>query len=442
MRQGASLGIRQMRFTALILFVSTALAACSSFSGMFGSKNDDSILPGQREIVIQTGNKLDVSDISKIPVVVPTAQFNPDWRQPGGVASNAPQHLTLRNEIGRVWSASAGTGSTTQGRLTAVPIVAENRIFVLDTEAKVRAFTVKEGNRIWTTSLTPKDEEEEEGFGGGLAYDSGRVLAATAFGTVVALDPSNGKQLWSKNLGVPIRTAPTAANGRVFVTAVNNQVFALSVADGSTIWKFRSTGESAGLIGNTSPAVADGYVVVPYTTGDLITFKAENGRVVWTDSLTRKGRLSSLSNLNDIAGRPVIYKGRVIAISHSGRLAGIDIKTGERLWSRNFPGTQTPWLAGEYLFFVSSDNILMAISHSDGKIRWIKRLGSGKWSGPVLAGGRLIIVNDSGKIMNISPYTGTEVSTQQISEKILIAPIVAGSTLYFITDDADLIAMR
>lgn len=434
---------KHLRLAALWLFVGLAIAGCSSVKSMFGGGDvQQPASPGTRESVIATGNKLDVSDISKIPVVVPAAYLNANWSQPGGVPSNAPQHVTLRDKISRIWTASAGKGSSTQGRLTAIPVVAENKVFVLDTRATVRAFSTNGGRKIWTSALTPKGEEADEGFGGGLAYDSGRLFVSTAFGSIVALDPSSGKRLWTKNIGVLIRSAPTVSDGRIFVIGVNNQVFALSTTDGSTLWKFRGTGESAGLISNTSPAVAEGIVVVPYTTGDLIAFKANSGSVIWSDSLTRTGRLSSTSSLNDIAGRPVIHNGRVIAISHSGRLAAIDLKTGKRLWSRNFPGTQTPWVAGEYVFFISASNILMAISHSDGKIRWIKRLGKGHWAGPVLAGGRLIVISGAGRIANISPYTGTEVSIQGTGEKIFIPPIVAGNTLYFLNDKAKLIAMR
>jgi outer membrane protein assembly factor BamB len=425
-----------------LALVALVLGACSAVGDMFGNEKDV-ILPGQRETVIRSGTKLDVSDISKIPVLVPAASVNLEWSQPGGVATNAPLHVSLRGEVKRAWKKGAGRGSSSQGRLTASPIVAQNMIFVLDTEATVRAFRVSDGTKVWTRPLTPENEEEEEGFGGGLAYDAGRLIAATAFGGVVALDPGSGKVLWRKKLGVPLRAAPTASVGRVYVTSVNNQVFALSVADGATIWRFAGVSESAGILSNSSPAVGGGFVVVPYTTGDLIAFHADTGRLAWSDSLTRTGRLSSLSNINDIAGRPVIHNGRAIAISHSGRLAAIDLKTGNRLWSRNFPSTQTPWAAGQYIFFISSfENILMAISSEDGKIRWIKRLGEGLWSGPVLAGGRLIVVSDAGTIVNVSPYTGIEVSRRNIGEKILIPPIVAGNTIYYLTDDADLIAMR
>lgn len=431
-----------MKPLGLSLVLIGVLSACSSVTGMFGGGNDETVLPGERVTVIRTGNKLDVSDISKIPVVVPASYVNSEWSQPGGVASNAPQHVSLNGTIKRVWSASAGKGSSSQGRLVSIPIVAEGKVFVLDTLATVRAFTANDGRRIWSQRLAPKDEEEEEGFGGGLAYEAGRLIVATAFGNVVALDTARGKPIWSKKLGIPIRAAPTVANGRIFVTTLNNQVFALSVTDGSDIWNFRGVAESASLISSTSPAVADGVVVIPYSTGEVMAFSADTGRVIWSDSLSRTGRLSSLSTINNIAGRPVIYRGRAIAISHSGRVAAVDVKTGERIWSRNFPSSQTPWAAGDYIFFVTSANILMAMSHADGKIRWIKRLEKGHWSGPVLAGGRLIVVNSSGKIMNISPYTGTEVSTQRLGEKILIPPIVAGNTLYFLTDDAELIAMR
>ena len=40
------------------------------------------------------------------------------------------------------------------------------------------------------------------------------IEVSGGFGTVVALDPASGKKLWEKQLGAPIRAAPTAAKAR------------------------------------------------------------------------------------------------------------------------------------------------------------------------------------------------------------------------------------
>ena len=425
--------------TALALF----LGGCSSIKGLWGG-DEETILPGDRVAVVTSKRSVSVDpNVAKEPVVIPAASTNPDWSQPGGSPSNAPQHVALGGKLTRLWNSSAGTGSSSHGRLTASPIVVGNRIYALDTEATVRAFDATSGKRVWSAELTPENEESDEGYGGGLAAEGGRVFASIGFGHVVGLDAATGKVIWNKSLGVPIRAAPTAAGGRVYVTTVNNEVYSLSEADGEVAWKFQGIAESAALLSSTSPAVAEGKVVVPYTSGELVAFGSKDGNPVWTDSLTKSGVLSSLSNINDIAGRPVVDKGTVYAISHSGRMAAIDLKTGERRWTQDIAGTQTPWVAGAYVFVVSDRGELMALSRKTGAATWVQQLGSdAHWSGPVLAGGRLILVSSTGVVRSVSPQTGQTIDTIEIGDSMMISPVVAGSKIYFYTDEGSLIAMR
>jgi len=438
-------GSKRRRTAGLLVFclLGMSTAGCSSLGGLFGG-DDDTILPGERVAVIPSDQPLTADpDAGQNPVVVPAAYTNTDWSQPGGSPSNALQHLALGGKLSKLWQSSAGTGSSSQGRLTASPIVVGNRVYTLDTEATVHAFDITNGSRLWRAELTPEDEESEEGYGGGLAASNGKIFAAIGFGHVVALDPANGNKLWDKPLGAPVRTAPTAADGRVFITTVNNEVYSLNQQDGEIAWKFQGVAETAALLSSTSPAVSGGMVVVPYTSGELVAFSAGDGNPRWSDSLTKAGALSSLANMNDIAGRPVIEGDTVFAVSHAGRLAAFSLKTGERIWGQDISSTETPWVAGNYLFLVNEQGVLMALSRKDGKIRWVRQLGSdAQWSGPVLAGGRLILVSSTGTVASVSPENGTVVDQIKIGDGMMISPVVAGNTIYFYTDDADLIAMR
>lgn len=416
-----------------------------------GKVDEKERLTGERRAVLQKSQSLGAEgDVSDVPVNIPAAFVNANWTQPGGRASNAFEHLAMNSRPKRIWNVSAGNGSSSSGRLTASPIVVGDYIFVLDTRATVHAFSTSNGSAIWSMALTPENEEDDEGFGGGLAASDNLLYVATGFGTVSAHDMTTGAKKWTKSLGVPVRSSPTAHNGKVYVTTVNNEVFALNSADGETVWKFRGVSESAGLLGNTSPAVADGFVVVPYTSGDLVTFGELDGAPVWTDSLSKTGRLSSLAQLNDIAGRPVIYDSKVYAVSHGGRFAALSLSSGERLWEKDISGVQTPWVAGNYIFVVNLDNQVMALERNTGKVRWITSLNNvvksdksrGQWSGPVLAGGNLWMVSSKGNVVLMSPQDGSTKATFSLGENLFITPIIANKTIYFYTDSANLIAMR
>lgn len=436
------------RHPAFRLTVCVALAgwlgACSSAQNliekMTGSDSDK--LVGPRESVLGANDASRVQAATE-PVVIPAAISNQSWAQPGGVPSNVMQNLALNIDLRRVFAVSAGRGSDSDGRLTASPIIVGGRIYVVDSEAVVRAFSADAGGTLWTTSLVPQGNDGEGAFGGGLASDGARIYATTAFGEALALDAASGAILWRQKFDGPIRGAPTVADGRMYFVTITNEVNAVATADGASLWRYQGTGESASILSSSSPAVAGGVVVLPHTTGDLSAFNAADGRTLWSEALSASDPIAGASNLNDVAARPVMADGQVYAVAQSGRLAAFLATTGAQIWSQDISGNQTPWVAGEYVFMISGRKSLVAVQRSSGGLRWISDLpGGGVWSGPVIGGGRLIAVNSEGTLANISPQTGQLMSTLDLGSGLYIAPVIANGTIYLLGDDATLIALR
>ena len=191
-------------------------------------RKDEAKLPGERIAVITDPNMiaLDPAEAGR-PLQLPSPQVNASWSQPGGSPSNSLGHLALGDQPRKVWSADAGTGSSSSGRLSAVPLVADGKVYTLDAGGRVTAFAAASGAKVWSASVTPDNEKSREGFGGGLAMDGGHLYAATGYGTVVSLDASNGSVLWTKRIGKPIRSSPTAAGGKIFFVSTDNVLYAL-----------------------------------------------------------------------------------------------------------------------------------------------------------------------------------------------------------------------
>ena len=465
---------RKVRTVAVILAAALVTASCAdnpmidTIGSWFSTGGKKSKLRGERISVMSFDQSLQIDDsLKSVPVQLPAPYRNTEWPEPGGYASNAMYHLDAPGPLQQIWEQDAGKASDSTSRLTAEPVVAEGRIFVLDSEAHVFAFNAANGSPLWDWSIAPKgkdtsyifglfgspdDTDPTKGFGGGVATDGGKLFVTSGFGEVVALDVRNGRVLWKQDLGVPIVNAPTANGGRVFVSTQDNHFFALAQDDGRKLWDHQGITESAGILESTSAAVAGEYVMAPYSSGEIYALRVQNGRPAWNDMLTHSGVATALSELDDIAGRPVVDRDIVFAISHSGIMAAISLNTGDRLWSRDIGGIQTPWAAGDYVFVLTGDQQLICLTRKEGKVKWIHQLqrwnnpddksGAIDWSGPVLVSNRLVVVSSNGLAAAISPYTGELIGKMQIPAGTHIAPIVANGMLYLYTNDAQLVALR
>ncbi|MDH3580327.1 MAG: PQQ-binding-like beta-propeller repeat protein, partial [Hyphomicrobiales bacterium] len=220
------------------LSLAAVVGACSGSLNPF--KKEEERLPGQRISISKPQNDVQVDPIAaRKPVSISAPQRNTDWSQPGGVATNAPGHLQVSGGLGTSWRADVGEGSSDKGRLTASPIVYQGKIFAIDTRGRVAAFSASGGGRVWRVDLAPENEKGEEGFGGGLAVDEGRLYATTGFGTAVALNPANGEVLWTRNIGTPVRSSPTAVGGKLYFVSADSRLFCLSGKDGADVWTYR-----------------------------------------------------------------------------------------------------------------------------------------------------------------------------------------------------------
>lgn len=434
---------RRLARFAGVAVCAASLAACGTMSGINPFKKEEEKLPGERISIMKAQDTPTVSDTAtKRPVTLPPARRNDVWTQPGGVANNAPGHLTLGGGMRTAWKVSAGTGSSSDGRITASPIVFQKKIFAIDAEGRVSAFSASTGSRLWRADLAPENEKGEEGYGGGLAADDGRVYAVTGFGTVVALNPSSGAVIWTQKIGVPIRTSPTAVGGKVYFVTSESRLYCLQGSDGTEAWSFRGLPATATLLSNVSPAVAGDTVVVPYPSGDIVAYSVSQARPVWVDSLSRRRGGSSLASLSDPA-RPVIDRGVVFAVGHSGRMVATSQGNGERLWTKNIRGTQTPWVAGDAVFLVDTNGKLMALGRSDGEVRWMVDLpNGGKWNGPVLASGKLWLASVEGLLVAVDAKSGTISSQVDLDTPVFIAPVVAAGRMFVLTDKARLVALN
>lgn len=452
--------MKPLRPIALIA-AAAALSACSTVSRIGDAINpfDGGDAPAQtapqdgRVSILAFEQQLTPDPtLAARTIIVPPPAGRTEWSQPGGTADNSPPPAGGSAVLERAWRANLGAGSNDRVKLAAPPVIADGTLYFLDADHRVHAISATDGSRRWEERVRPQEGRDRVARGGGVALGGGRVYVSSGFGFIAALDANTGAEIWRQSADAPFNTAPTFANGRVFVITNDSELIAMDAATGEVAWTSQAIAEPARILSAPSVAVDGETVVAPFASGEIMAILAGNGRRLWSDSLSRSGRLTSLSAINDIAGRPVVDSGVVYAASHSGVLAAIDLRSGQRVWARSFASTQTPLAAGEVLYAVSVDGELAAFDRASGNIYWVTQLrryedegdrtGRVSWTGPVLIGGRLVLANSVGGVVAVTPENGQIVANADVNQPVFIPPVAAYDQIYLVTDNARLEVLR
>lgn len=440
---------RFARAVALSL-LATSIAGC----GVLGGK-DKPATPthGNRTPIlsrIATEVKPDPA-LAATMIVLPPALANVDWAQAGGTASKSIGHVELAAAPQRAWSVSI-PGSSPKRRLAASPVIGAGLLYAMDSQGVVHAFDAATGAARWTHEVEVEKDFDSANFGGGVTFADGKIYAASGTGDVVALNAQTGEQLWRVKPAGPLRGSPTVAFNAVYVMTQDNQIHALGIADGAPIWQDAAASSQSGVFGVAAPAAGQGSVIAGYSSGELVAYRYENGRNLWSDALARTSISTQVGTLTDVDADPIIDQGRVYALGQGGRMAAYELVTGQRLWELTLAGVSTPTVSGDWIFTLTDDSRLLAIQRNTGKIRWLTEMQRWRnpkkktdpvfWTGPVLAGNRLWIASTQGEVQSVDVTTGTPTPFTKLGKPVSLAPIVANKTLYILDDSGRITAWR
>ncbi len=445
--------MNKCRLLALCACVS-ALGGCSSLpSWMGGSDKAETKLEGTRLAVVPAAAELKADpEAASVPFSLPAVNANSDWQQHTGNFTAQNSNLALGGDLKHQTNVRIGEGEEFKHMLVPRPVVGEGRIFAMDASGAITAHAEANIENILWRSKGVSEEDAEDSIGGGLAFDQGVLYAVSGRGVVAAFDAASGAEKWHKALHAPLRSAPRIGGGKLFVVALDNEVFALSTADGETQWSQRGITEEAGIMNSVSPTVAGDVVVVPYSSGEVYALGIADGKELWSESLSSGKNTQADALFSGIGGDPIIDGQVVISVSSGGMVSVQSLVSGQKSWQRPVGSINTPWLSGDSLFVLSNTNVLICFTKFDGHIRWATQLPRFEkadekshpitMKGPVLADGKLAVTGSDGHLYLIAADTGAIAQTLEIPEHVYTAPVVAGGQILLVDQDATLYSLK
>ena len=424
-----------------------------------GCADREIILPGERlgvrEILQDSDGAAAAPENTTLAANLPSATANSSWAQSHVSPWARTTHAALSDQLTQVWSTSIGQGDSRRARIITDPVVADGRIFTVDSAGRVAA-TSTGGESLWSYSLVPLRDDASQALAGGLAYDDGRLYVTSGFGTLTALDAATGSEIWTQRLQATATGAPTVYRGLVYVVAGDSTAWAIEAEDGRVRWQSDGLGDVGNVAGAAPPAVNDTHVVFSFGSGAVQGAFRQGGLRLWSADIVGTRRGFAIALVDDITGYPVIDGNTVYAGNHSGSVVALNVNSGERIWTAQQGALDPVWPAGNSVYFISDLNELVRLDATDGRQIWAvdlpgyepvrrpqrRRDSAFANHGPILAGGRLVVASSDGFLRSFDPASGDLISQTEIRGGATTRPVVANGTLYVVSTNGVLHAYR
>lgn len=395
----------------------------------------------------------DRAENQSVPISLPAMTANAEWTHRGGSVQHSSPHGALSAAPQRVWTANIGSGSSRKNRLSASPIVAQGRVYTMDSNARITA-TSTAGGTLWQTDLTAQFDRGGDVSGGGIAFGGGTVFAATGYGELVALDAGSGRIVWRQRLGSPVAGAPAVEGDSVYVTTRDGAGYAVNARSGRVLWTMSGAAAPASVVGSSAPAVNGDTVIFTFASGDLAAAGKGDGRRLWSAPVAGQRTGRGYIGMTDITGDPVVSGGVIFAGTAAGRTAAIDATTGGRIWTASEGALNPPLVVGGSVFVVNDEAMLVRMDAATGEVIWMadmpyflkdkpkRQKAIHTHYGPVLAGGRIVVVSSDGLLRMFNPADGAMIYTADIPGGAASAPALSGGVLYVVSRSGQLHAFR
>jgi outer membrane protein assembly factor BamB len=251
----------------------------------------------------------------------------------------------------------------------------------------------------------------------------GVVLAATADGLLVWLDPASGRVLHEEKLASRVESSPAVADGVVYLGTDDGECLAVDVTSASVRWRARlgQVVRSAPLPLGDSVLVG---VVEPRGAGGLVALDA-------------KGKLAWKAKLPPVFSSPTLAGGRVLVGADDGSLLAVDVARGSVAWSVSLGGKvrATPAVDGPWAFVGDFAGRLHALKVEDGARGWSTDLGAALYSSPAVTDALVVVGSNDGLLHGVDRATGASRFRWRTRGPVVASPLaIAGSFLVGSTD--------
>lgn len=278
------------------------------------------------------------------------------------------------------------------------------------------------------------------GVGGNDAF----IVVATRNGEVIALELSSMKIIWRQAVESEVLVVPVVRENLVVIRSADGRILALDGHTGEINWSYQQVLPSLTLRGSGTPVVTQEYILTGLENGRLIALSPSNGEVIWDIALAvPKGR-SEINRLVDIDGKAELYGQVLYTSSYQGRMAAVDVKRGQFLWTRPFSSNTGVSVDAKAVYSTDELGHVWSIDRFSGATLWKQeKLQARDVTRSMIVGEYLLVGDYAGYVHVLSRFDGRFIARLEVNAKdevedeeisgIVVAPQIMGKDILVTT---------
>lgn len=309
------------------------------------------------------------------------------------------QDISESVKVKKLWSTGVGDGQG-KGFYKLKPAISGDIIYAAAADGEVLAINRISGKKVWEVEL-------EFSLSGGVGVYENTLLLGTSEGYVVKLDAGDGELLWSSRLQGEVLAAPQGDGKVVVAQTYDGKLQGLDFFTGEKLWAHDSNVPVLTVRGTSTPILRNGVAFAGFASGKVLAFEAGTGAVLWEARVAISQGRSEIERIVDVDGNMELIGNELYAASYQGRVVGIDISDGRKLWQQDVSSYSGVSQGFGNVYVSDDDGTLSAYLRNGQGIRWQQdALGFRNLSRPTPVSSYVAVADFEGYVHLISQVDG------------------------------------
>lgn len=297
------------------------------------------------------------------------------------------------------WSLTVGEGYDGQ-YLHLEPTIIGGSLYAVSADGDLLAVGPATGDIRWRREL-------EQSIMAGVGGDSRHLYLVTGEAELLALERDSGEEVWRLRMPNEV-LAPPQSNGNLVLTqTIDGKVVAADAASGERLWQYDSPAPALSVRDTGAPVVGGELALITLANGRVVALSTANGQPIWQYTVGEPSGRTELERLVDVTAKPVIVEGAALLAGYQGKLALVEIRNGQEIWSRATSTFHSPALGPQRVFIAKANGDVVGLDASTLEEVWLQdALSWRRLSEPATIGDMLVVGDFEGYLHILSQDNG------------------------------------